>query len=292
MRKHFSRPVLSIAVLAALSSMSALSIPEALQGDDDGTFTKEQLDAAIANAVSAATAEAERKREEAISGLTAKNRELLGSLDEVKGKLKTFDGVDVKGLLDLKGKIEGDEILKLMAEGKHDVAIEKATERLRATHEADLTKITTELQTVRGESQRDKNLIDKLLIEGGAKAALVNAKGFPEAQEDAALLARSVWKVEFDAQGNPRLAARDADGELLKGENGALTIEEWAESLKKSRPHWFPASEGGNLKGAKGQKIDPNDIDAQIYAASKRSDVDEVRRLQNLKKEMKSGKKS
>lgn len=246
------------------------------QGEGDGTetFTKEQVAEQISAATAKALEDAKKSFETEAAGLKNKNKELLDTLSSATEKLKKVDGIDIESLLKLKQTVENDEILKLASEGKHSEAIDKATEKLRATHTSELEALQTKLaETIEG-SSKDKMLIDKLMIEDGSKMAFLNAKGLPEGVVDVALRARQVWKVE-----DGELVARDEKGELIRGEKGPLTLAEWTESLKTTAPHLFPASESAGAKGGKGGKVDLSTIDQQMVDASKKGDIKELRRL-------------
>lgn len=66
-----------------------------------------------------------------VSGLKAKNSELLGKLKEQNDNLKRFDGIDPDAVRGILKRFENDEEAKLIADGKIDEVINKRTERLR-----------------------------------------------------------------------------------------------------------------------------------------------------------------
>lgn len=244
------------------------------------TFTAEQVATKVAEANAVAIAAAKKDFEKETAGLSKKNKELLETLTSTTEKLKKTEGVDIEALLALQTTIANDEILSLAAAGKHSEAIDKATEKMRVTHSAELEASKTELTKLLESSQKDKQLVDKLMIDGGSQSAFITAKGIPEAVADIALRARQVWKVE-----DGELVARDSDGEMIKGEKGPITMAEWVEKLKTDAPHLYPASESAKLKGNKGGKVDLNDIDEQIIAAAKSGDTTLMRKLKLAKAE-------
>jgi len=239
------------------------------------TFTVEQVE----EKVNAALNSARENFDIETKGLANKNKELLGTLSNATEKLKKTDGVDIEALLQLQKTIENDEILKLAAAGDHSGAIEKATEKMRVTHDANIEELSTALAESKKSSTNDKILIDKLLIDGGSQRSFLEAKGIPEAASDVALRARQVWKVE-----EGELIARDADGEMMKGEKGPITMSEWTASLKNSAPHLFPASESAKIRRTKSGDVDLNDIDAQMIIAAKQGDTATLRKLKEEKK--------
>jgi|TARA_R110000823_G_scaffold55908_6_gene136301 hypothetical protein len=241
----------------------------------DEVFTVEQVSERIEQALS----EARQGFESETQGLAKKNRELLDTLSNATEKLKKTDGIDIESLLQLQKTIENDEILKLAAAGDHTGAIEKATEKMRVTHDANMEEMSTALLNSQESSVKDKVLIDKLLIDGGSQRVFLESKGLPEAAADVALRARQIWKVE-----EGELIARDGDGEMIKGEKGPITMAEWTASLKNSAPHLFPASESAKIRRTKTGEADLNDIDEQMVIAAKSGDTATLRLLKAEKK--------
>jgi len=246
------------------------------RGEGEDSFTQEDLDTKIAEALSAQKTELTKDSE----GLNKKNTELLATLKTATEKLKTTEGIDIQALLDLQKTVENDEILSLMASGKHSEALEKSTEKMRVTHSAEIESLSTKLADEVESSTKNKNLVDSLLIDGGSKTSFIKAKGLDTALEDIALRARQVWKVE-----EGELVPRGADGEMMKGEKGILTMDEWAEGLKEKAPHLFPASESAGAQGGKGGSIDLTTIDGQMVEAAKKGDTKLLRELKKKKQE-------
>ncbi|MDM3628264.1 hypothetical protein O9403_18930, partial [Proteus mirabilis] len=81
-----------------------------------------------------------------VSGLKAKNSELLGKLKEQGDNLKRFEGIDpdtVKGMLK---RFENDEEAKLIADGKIDEVLNKRTERLRGDFDKKLKEASSKAE--------------------------------------------------------------------------------------------------------------------------------------------------
>lgn len=261
--------------LAVASAIMVLGFRHG-EGDDDKPITKEALAAAVAEAAARARQEATAE----FQGVAQKNTELLEEVKGLKKIAKQIEGVDLPSLLDFKSKIENDAVLKLMSEGKHEEAIGKATEKLTSTYQAQLTEKDTALAELQALRQSDIQLIEELLIDGGAKDAFINAKGEPKAIDDAVLRARQIWKVEKNAAtGKSELVARDGEGKLIQGAKGPLTMAEWSEGLKKTAPHLFPKSVSGDLGGEGGEGGSGGDLEAQIVAASANGDFKKLREL-------------
>jgi len=220
------------------------------------SMTKEELDAKIAEAT------------KPYEGIKTKNQELLNTIKTNKEALSKIDGLDVDSLLSLKDKIENDEILSLLASGKSSEALEKHTERLQLNHNAELKSVTEKLTAAEQASATDRQQLHGLLIDGEAMKAFVSAKGRETAVPDVILRAKQIFKVERDEKtGENIVAARDAKGDLIQGEKGNLTFQEWAEGLKETAPHLFPDSESGFGKGG-GPNSDGKGGDAEMLAAA------------------------
>ena len=187
-----------------------------------------------------------------VSGLKAKNQELIGSnktikteLDKLKGQ---FDGLDIDAVKGLLAKAGQDEETKLSAEGKLDEVISRRTERLRT----DLDK-----QVKAANERADKaeafaaKYSDKVLADS-IRAAAIKAGALPEAAEDIILRARGTFKLSED--GEP--VATDRAGEVVYGKDGKTPLSplEWAESLRETASHLWPRAQGAGQTGDNGGK--------------------------------------
>jgi len=242
-----------------------------VEDDEVKTFTQADIDAAIA------------KANEGSSGLKTKNEQLLQTIADNKRALASIDGVDVPELLALKQKIANDEILSLLAAGKSSEALERHTERLTLTHNSEVTGLNERLSASEKASATDRTQLHGLLIDGEAMKSFVAAKGVETAIPDIILRAKQIFKVERDeATGENVVAARDAKGNLIQGEKGNLTFEEWAISLKETAPHLFPASESGYGRNGKGGEDKGGD--AELLAAAEKG-PEALRELKRKRKE-------
>lgn len=214
-------------------------------GGEKDTYTKEELAAEVTKQVQA-------RLEAETSGLKTKNKELLEKNSSLSALAKKLEGIDVDGLIDFKSKIDNDEILKLASEGKHSEAIEKATEKLRVTHGAEVTSLNEKLTSMTTERDNLKTNLSRLLVDGAATNAFIGEKGSETAIEDIVLRARNTFTV--DESGD--VIARDKDGKIIQGAEGPLTVKEWIVGLKKTAPHLFPESSGGGAQGGRGGDSD------------------------------------
>lgn len=235
-------------------------------GDAGGEtkFTQADIDAAV----NAARAEVDK--------VTSKNAQLLGEIKELKPLAAKLKDVDVDNLLNMKEQIEQNEVLKLLSEGKHDEAISKATERLEVTHTAEKTALQEQIDELQNARQSDRQVLETLLLDGGATQAFIEAGGDKVALDDAVSRARRVWSIGEDMKAE----ARDSDGNLMTGEGGALTWGEWAENLKKEAPHLFPRSQGGDL-GGDAETAATGSLEAQMVKAAESNDFAKLRELRD-----------
>lgn len=181
----------------------------------------------------------------AVRGLKAKNEELLGKNKEFQSKLAAFSGLDPERAKALLETMDHDEDLRLFADGKKAVVIDKYTERMRTSHTAEL------------EAERQQTAAEKQRADAYKSAVLDNHirsvtgdlhKG---AVEDALLHARQIFSL--DAKGNA--VKLDAEGrpELGKDGKSPFSPAEWMEMQRELKPHWFPATTSGSgSNGANG----------------------------------------
>lgn len=179
-----------------------------------------------------------------VAGLKAKRDELLANQSKLKDQIKQFEGIDPERVRNLEKMLAENEEAKLIADGKIDELINKRLSREQATWQSQLEQKDSELDTYK---QRVEALegatIDSGIASAGHKVGVAST-----AVEDAQVIARhSGWKVE---DGTPVL--RDKSGEVVRGKNGPITLDEWLETQRETRPHWFPTPKGGGAAGNRG----------------------------------------
>lgn len=182
----------------------------------------------------------------AVTGLKAKNTELLGKFKETSDKLKSFDGIDPEAVRGILAKFANDEEAQLIAKGDIDTVLAKRADRMKSGFEKDL-------QAAREDAQRASSRTEKFasrVLKGEVVSAASEAGVHKYAMEDAMLAAARDF--ELDDDGNP--IAREGK----YGKDGKpLTLKEWFADMKDARPHWFPATGNGGGAGhggASGQK--------------------------------------
>jgi hypothetical protein len=234
------------------------------EGGDSGGGA--DIQAQIAAAVEAATA-----------GLKTKNQELLQGLSEAKKGLKNWEGLNPQEVRDMMERLSKDEELKLLAEGKHDEAWNKRLEKVSATHKSQLEALQTEAGTYKTSLEKAQEQIRDLVIDQQVLTGFMAEKGLESAAPDVVLRAKAAFKIE---DGTP--IARDKNGEIIRGKDGAITIPEWIASLKQTAPHLFPGSVGAGAEGG-GPGSRGGDIDARMEKAANSGDMKLYRQLKEEK---------
>jgi hypothetical protein len=209
------------------------------EGDDGGAAaaaaaakaTQDAIDAAVTAAVATA-----------VTGLKAKNDELLGKLKEGQTKLQAFGNLDPERAKALIETMDNDEDLKLFTEGKKALVIEKYTERMRTSHSAELEaeRAQTLAERQRANAYQGSVLDNQIrsVTDGCHKGAV----------EDALLLARQIFTL--DAKGNAVKLDSEGRPELGKDGKTPYSPKEWMETQRELKPHWFPATTSGSGSGS------------------------------------------
>jgi hypothetical protein len=185
--------------------------------------------------------------EKETAGLKAKNAELLGKLKELQGSyaqasehLKQWDGLDPEQVKDTMKRLQMSEEARLIADGKFEEVLKRKTDivaaewnsKYKAKEQAE-AELRTNLESIQSKYA-------SLRIDESVRAELTKLGALPAAIEDAVLRARMTFKLEGDD-----VLARDRDGDLLTGKQGALSIAEWSENMREAAPHWFGKPTGG-----------------------------------------------
>lgn len=173
-----------------------------------------------------------------VAGLKHKNTELLGTNARLKDEAKQFEGMDPAALKAMKDRLDADEDVKLLAEGKKEMVIEKYTQRMRAEHQ---TQIDAAEERVKAEAQR-ADIYKSAVLDNQIRA--VTAGMHPGAVEDALLHARNIFSL--DAKGKAVKLDSEGRPELGKDGSSPFSPAEWIETQKELKPHWFPAGTSGS----------------------------------------------
>lgn len=217
----------------------------------------------------------DKKIEEAVSGLKAKNEELLGEKKSIQERLAQFkDITDPEKALEALTFIQENEDAQLIKDGKIDELLEKRTSQMRIDHQTALDTLQEQLDAATNEGSVYKLQYEQKMIGDQLQDAAIKAGVRPEAIPDVMLRGRELYSLATDNT----IEARDAKGNLVKNEDGnVLTTSVWLEGLKKTSPHYWPSSEGSGASGGSGGS--GGDISARLAAAAKSNDMVAYRRL-------------
>lgn len=220
-------------------------------GDPDGVQVR--IDAAV---------------EKATQGLLKKNDELKGEkqnarrqLDSLVESIESLGGAEgLKSLRDMRDRLENDEIGRLVAEGKHEEALTKKTDAMRA----DFEKRMIALEEAKNSADTERDELAQRLkgktLETDVRAACASLGVVESAVSDVLLRADHAFFEHADHG----MAMRDTDGGVVYGKDGKTpkTIHEWLEDQSEISRHWFPVSKGA---GAAGQVGDESTSSKDFY---------------------------
>jgi hypothetical protein len=199
------------------------------------------------------TPEVQALIDSAVSGLKAKNGELIGKLKDATTNLQRFDGIDPDAVRTILSKFASDEEAALIAKGDIDTVLSKRTERMQA----DFAK--KEKGWTDADARKDAKIkkLESGKVSGALTAAASKAGALPEAMEDIVLRGQSTWRVNDDGD----VVAMNGD-EVVLGKDGKtpLTPIEWAESLREAAPHLWPKAQGTGAPGSSTQPRSGSEI--------------------------------
>ena len=189
---------------------------------------------------------------EAVAGLKRKNDEVIGANKKLKGELDaakakpSLSDEEYTEFKSLKEKIERDEFLRMMTEGKSEEVIERVTKRTRLDAEAKLaaeieTRRTTETQVNQYKSLYEQTLITNEITKSAAPVVK------PQYTD---LVTKLVGERVKLVDGAIRVV--NTDGEIEMTANGAkpLSVADYIETLRASYSDLFVTSSGGGAGGS------------------------------------------
>lgn len=186
--------------------------------------------------------------------ILGEKKKATAKLKEYEAKLKAYDGIDDPE----EARKAAEELRKLKDQlaakdaGTTDEEVEKLlkarTQRMVEDHQATLTAKEKALKERDDQLAKLTDELANRVIDSEVALAATTDGFVPPALEDAVAAARRIFKLE-DGKAVPR----DADGQLMLGKDGEkpLTVKEWLEATKSSKPHWWKAqANGGGATGS------------------------------------------
>lgn len=210
---------------------------DASTADDTKTELQKQIDKAVA---------------EAVAGLKKKNEEVIGSNKKLKDEIAaakakpTLSDEEYTEFRSLKERIERDEMLRMLTEGKSEELIERVTKKARLDADAKLAAEAEARTAKEREATEWKARYEQTLINiEVTKAAAASVK--PQYQDLVNKLVADRVKL---VDGAVRVV--DGDGEVAMAPNGTkpLTVSEYVETLRGSYADLFVSSSGGGAHGS------------------------------------------
>ena len=191
---------------------------------------------------------------DAVAGLKRKNEEVIGTNKKLKAELdaaKTKPSLseeEYSEFMTLKERIERDELLKALTEGKSEEVIEKVTRKVKLDYEAKLaaeaeTRTKREAEATEWRSKYEQTLISNEITKSAAGAIK------PQYHD---LITKLVSERVRLVDGSVRVV--NSDGEIEMTANGAkpLTVADYIETLRTNYSDLFVVSSGGGAGGSKG----------------------------------------
>jgi hypothetical protein len=219
------------------------------------------------------------KIDEAVSGLRAKNEELLGEKKKIQEKLSQFaDITDPQEAVKALKFLNESEEAQMIRDGRVDELIGKKTAQMKLDYENQLKEVTAKLEETANQATTYKTRYERKLIDDNLRDAAIRAGIRPEAIADVLLRGSQLFTLGKDGS----LEARNEKGELRKNSEGSvITPAVWLEDLKTSAPHYWPSSDGVGASGssftADGDKM------AKLADLAKKGDWAAYRKLRDQK---------
>lgn len=197
----------------------------------------------------------QKKVDEAVLGLKAKNEELLGEkkkLQELANSWKDIDPDKARQALEL---LEKSEYAQMLKDGKFEEALEKRISTATGGLKAQLEQLQQQYEVAKTESTEYKSKFQRKIIDDSIREAALELGVQTKAIEDVIMRGSLVFSLGEDGQ----VEARDKQGNLMKNKDKLiLTPKVWVEGLKESHPYYWPPSEGAGFGGGRGSETDLN----------------------------------
>lgn len=226
--------------------------------------------------------------DEQVKGLKSNNTELLETNSKLKADNKKFTDLgDIDEIRDTMDLVRNNEDIKTIREGGVDSLVNSRMERERAETQERVTSLENERDDFKNKYSGLQDSVNRNTISDEIRAAATKAGIRPEAMDDA--IARGLGI--FTLGGDGKVEARDTNGDLVKTEDDRLVNPKiFIESLKKSAPHYWPASDGaGSGKGGDGSgQGSKGGLTDAMQAALKAGDQRTYQRLRREQRQLRA----
>jgi hypothetical protein len=207
----------------------------------DTTSSEDAIKAAVEKAVA-----------DAVAGLRKKNEEVIGDNKKLKSELAnlktkpTLTEEEHANYLALKERIERDELLKALSEGKSEEVIEKVTRKTRVEYDAKLAAEVEAAAKVKADAESWRVKYEKTRIENEIQRAAAGSVK-PEYVELISRIVAERVRISDDA-----VRIVDDTGTVQNNASGTkpLTVSDYVESLRGAYKDLFVVSTGGGAAGS------------------------------------------
>jgi len=171
----------------------------------------------------------------------------------LEAKVKDYDGIDLEEVRKLQSMVESSEDAKLLKDAigdktKLETLRTRWIENAVKARDKEFAKFKTESQAELEKVGARVKTYNLRVLDNELRAAAESVGVYGPAIDDVLIAGRAQWVLDDD--GNAVMKAKD--GTTVAGKKGDLTPAEWLESLRESKPHWFPASgSGGGAQSSK-----------------------------------------
>ena len=191
-------------------------------------------------------------------GVADKNAEVILKLKDATQKISEFEKTlnelgDIEGLKKIKTMFEQSEEMKLIAEGKHDEAFAKRTEKRDAEHNRQLEEITAKLeQAERRSKEREASVLESKIMNAALQVPSLNQTYIKDVLREA----RDKFSLSDDNE-----AVVMQDGQIVLGKDGKTPYSpiEWLND-KDEMGRFHKAEGGAGAHGNSNAKAEKNTV--------------------------------
>jgi len=215
------------------------------KSDDGGNA---DINKQIQAAVDRATSGLKTNRDQ----ILAEKKQLADQLTAIQSQLETLGGKEgVTKLLEMRERLQKDEMGKLLADGKYDEWYDKRTAALRGDFEQRLEAANSKIAEATEAREKAQQLLARTLLKTEVDAAAMAVEVEKTALDDVRLAAAQVFAYDEELG---RHVIKDENGVVLLGKDGATPkgVLEWLEEQRQPKRHWFPPSQGAGANGEVG----------------------------------------
>lgn len=209
--------------------------------------------------------------------LKSKNEELIGEKRKLQDTLKKFEGIDLDSVRALQEKLEKDEELRLLAEGKSDEVFNRRFERIKNDYESKLAQTAKERDEAKEAADKATAQARRTITEINLRREAEKAGVVSSAIDDVIRRGIDLFNIEEDGT----LLQRDKDGKIVTIDGKNATPATWLEKLREEAPHFWPASSDAGRGGNAGGSGARTNLEEQMLKAASKGDMKLYREIRD-----------